>query len=89
MNYRPIGGDRWDLARPKLLGGHKYYGAYPAGFLERARALMAVGQTLLSYCARSALPDVPGRATRDTPEEAAEAYRIDASELHGEFARYE
>jgi len=36
-NYRPIT-DVWLLARPKV----KYYGAYPAGFLERARALLGV-----------------------------------------------
>lgn len=32
MSYRPIT-DVWILARPKV----KYYGAYPNGFLERAR----------------------------------------------------
>ena len=37
MNYRPIT-DVWILARPKV----KYYGAYPAGFLDRARALLGV-----------------------------------------------
>ena len=37
MNYRPIC-DVWILARPKV----KYYGAYPNGFLERARALLGV-----------------------------------------------
>ena len=35
MGYRPIT-DLWFLARPKV----KYYGAYPNGFLERARALL-------------------------------------------------
>lgn len=35
--YRPIC-DTWILARPKVA----YYGAYPAGFLERARALLGV-----------------------------------------------
>lgn len=38
MNYRPIT-DVWILARPKV----KYYGAYPAGFLHRARHLLGVG----------------------------------------------
>lgn len=38
MNYRPIT-DLWILGRPKV----KYYGAYPAGFLERARPIMGVG----------------------------------------------
>lgn len=37
MNYRPIT-DVWILARPKV----KFYGAYPNGFLERARALLGV-----------------------------------------------
>jgi hypothetical protein len=37
MSYRPIC-DTWILARPKV----KYYGAYPNGFLERARALLGV-----------------------------------------------
>ena len=37
MSYRPIT-DTWILARPKV----KYYGAYPSGFLERARALLGV-----------------------------------------------
>lgn len=37
MNYRPIT-DMWILARPKV----SYYGAYPNGFLERARALLGV-----------------------------------------------
>lgn len=40
MNYRPIT-DLWILARPKV----KYYGAYPSGFLHRARALLGVGRT--------------------------------------------
>jgi hypothetical protein len=37
VGYRPIT-DTWILARPKV----KYYGAYPSGFLERARALLGV-----------------------------------------------
>src|SRR5438067_2369439 len=37
MSYRPIT-DVWILARSKT----KYYGAYPAGFLHRARALLGV-----------------------------------------------
>ena len=40
MTYRPIT-DTWFLARPKV----KYYGAYPNGFLERARALLGVSRT--------------------------------------------
>jgi hypothetical protein len=42
MSYRPIC-DTWILARTKLKGGKKYYGAFPAGFLHRARALLGVG----------------------------------------------
>lgn len=40
MSYRPIT-DTWILARPKV----KYYGAYPNGFLERARVFMPVTRT--------------------------------------------
>lgn len=40
-NYRPIS-DVWWLARARLKDGRKYYGAYPGGFLERARALLGV-----------------------------------------------
>lgn len=48
MSYRPIT-DVWILARPKV----KYYGAYPAGFLHRARALLGVGnhEAVLHVCA--------------------------------------
>ena len=42
MSYRPITDD-WILARPKLLGGKKYYGAFPAGFLRRARDILGCG----------------------------------------------
>jgi hypothetical protein len=38
-NYRPVS-DVWFLARAKLKGGEKYYGAYLGGFPERARALL-------------------------------------------------
>ena len=41
MSYRPIT-DMWLLARAKLKGGKKYYGAYLGGFPERARALLGV-----------------------------------------------
>lgn len=48
VSYRPIT-DVWILARPKV----KYYGAYPAGFLHRARALLGVSptDTVLHVCA--------------------------------------
>ena len=38
MSYRPVA-DLWILARPKV----KYHGAYPSGFLGRARSLLGVG----------------------------------------------
>jgi hypothetical protein len=41
MSYRPIT-DQWILARAKLTNGHKLYGAYLGGFVERARALLGV-----------------------------------------------
>lgn len=44
MSYRPIT-DSWILGRSKTKGndGKNYYGAYPAGFLERARPLLVGG----------------------------------------------
>lgn len=46
-DFRPIC-DFWILARSKV----KYYGAYPAGFMERARALLGVNinDTVLHVC---------------------------------------
>ena len=51
MSYRPIT-DFWILARAKLQGGMKYYGAYPGGFPERARALLAatIDEPVLHVC---------------------------------------
>ena len=51
MSYRPIT-DMWFLARAKLKGGKKYYGAYLGGFPERARALLGVtiNQPVLHVC---------------------------------------
>jgi hypothetical protein len=48
VSYRPIT-DTWILARSKT----KYYGAYPAGFLHRARALLGVSKKdpVLHICA--------------------------------------
>lgn len=48
MSYRPIT-DVMMLARSKV----KYYGAYPAGFLQRARDLLGVGteDAVLHVCA--------------------------------------
>ena len=55
MSYRPVC-DVWILARSKV----KYYGAYPAGFLHRARALLGVGP-------RDAVLHVCGGHVRDYP----------------------
>ena len=57
MSYRPIT-DIWMLARPKV----KYYGAYPNGFLERARALLGITpyDSLLHVCGGKAR-DYPGK----------------------------
>lgn len=51
MSYRPIT-DVWFLARAKLKGGKKYYGAYLGGFPERARSLIgaAVDEPVLHVC---------------------------------------
>jgi hypothetical protein len=48
VTYRPIT-DVWILARSKV----KYYGAYPAGFLHRARAVLGVtpADRVLHVCA--------------------------------------
>ena len=55
MSYRPVT-DVWILARPKV----KYYGAYPSGFLSRARVLLGVSITdpVLHVCS-GALRDYP------------------------------
>ena len=47
MSYRPIT-DVWILARPKV----PYYGAYPSGFLQRARSLLGISSRdpLLHVC---------------------------------------
>lgn len=51
MSYRPIT-DTWFLARARLQGGVKYYGAYLGGFPERARALLGVrlNEPVLHVC---------------------------------------
>lgn len=50
-NYRPIC-DVWFLARAKLKGGRRYYGAYLGGFPERARALLGckLDEPVLHVC---------------------------------------
>ena len=49
--YRPIA-DFWILARAKLKNERKLYGAYPGGFLERARALLgcSMDEAVLHVC---------------------------------------
>ena len=50
-NYRPIC-DLWWMARAKLKEGKKLYGAFPGGFLERARALLGcrLDEPVLHVC---------------------------------------
>lgn len=57
MSYRPIT-DVWLLARPKV----SYYGAYPNGFLERARPLLGIDfkADLLHVCSGRVL-DYPNK----------------------------
>lgn len=90
----------WILARPKV----KYYGAYPNGFLERARVLLGVTITdpLLHVCAGYARQYPGGRGfgpndrTLDVCGSAAPDYRADAEqqlpratgELHLEIEPY-
>lgn len=68
MSYRPIT-DTWFLARAKLKGGRKYYGAYLGGFPERARALLGatIEEPVLHVCGGMArhYPYVGGFGTRD------------------------
>lgn len=51
MSYRPIC-DLWWLARAKLKGGRKYYGAYLGGFPERARVVLGawINDPVLHVC---------------------------------------
>jgi hypothetical protein len=51
MSYRPIA-DMWILARAKLKGGAKYYGAYLGGFPDRARSLLGarIDEPVLHVC---------------------------------------
>ncbi len=50
-SYRPIC-DVWFLARAKLKGGRKFYGAYLGGFPERARVLIgaSINDPVLHVC---------------------------------------
>ena len=51
MSYRPIT-DMWFLARAKLKGGKKFYGAYLRGFPDRPRALLgcSISDPVLHVC---------------------------------------
>src|SRR5574341_1108489 len=51
MSYRPVT-DIWFLARAKLKGGRRYYGAYLGGFPERARVLLgaSINDPVLHVC---------------------------------------
>jgi hypothetical protein len=51
MTYRPIT-DMWILARARLKDGQTFYGSYPGGFPERARALLGVSiyDSVLHVC---------------------------------------
>jgi len=68
MSYRPIS-DIWWLARAKLKDGRKYYGAYPGGFPERARALLGatIDEPVLHVCGGMArhYPYAPGFGPND------------------------
>lgn len=57
MTYRPIC-DMWLLARPKV----KYYGAYPNGFLQRARVLIGCSDTdMVLHVCSGKVKDYPNR----------------------------
>lgn len=64
MGYRPIA-DMWLLARAKV----GYYGAYPSGFLSRARELLGVGpdNPVLHVCSGK-VRDYPYRGFGDFDE---------------------
>lgn len=86
MNYRPIT-DTWILARPKV----KYYGAYPSGFLERARSLLGVSifDPVLHVCG-GRVRDYPFRGfgpndrTVDLDPELKPDYLMDVRQLGGD-----
>lgn len=56
MNYRPIC-DTWILGRPKV----KYYGAFPRGFLHRARQVMNVGTAPILFICGGKVREYPFR----------------------------
>ncbi len=87
MSYRPIC-DFWFLARAKLKGGVKFYGAYLGGFPERARVLIGAGMNdpILHVCGgMSRLYPYkrgfgPNDKTLDLDEECKPDFRQDARE---------
>lgn len=89
MSYRPLT-DFWFLARAKLKGGRKYYGAYLGGFPERARAYLGItcDQPLLHVCGGMArhYPYAggfgPNDATLDLAVETSPDYLQNALEPH-------
>lgn len=87
MSYRPIT-DVWILARAKLKGGQKYYGAYMGGFPERARSLLGatITEPVLHVCGgRAKLYPYkrafgPGDKTLDIRQDVEPDYLQDAQE---------
>lgn len=83
-DFRPIC-DTWILARPKA----RYYGAYPSGFLERARALLGVSYDdhVLHVCGGK-VRDYPFRGvgprdcTLDLDPELKPDFLMDAREMY-------
>lgn len=82
-DFRPIC-DTWLLGRPKV----KYYGAFPSGFVERARALLGIGylDPLLHVCS-GRVRDYPFRGvgpkdrTVDADPELAPDFCMDVRRL--------
>lgn len=81
--------DVWLLGRPKLVRGKRtFYGAYPAGFLERARLLLGVQELdpVLHVCA-GVVRDYPFRGfgpndrTVDLDQELDPDFCMDARKL--------
>jgi hypothetical protein len=82
MSYRPIT-DVWILARSKV----KYFGAYPAGFLQRARDMLNVTiQDQVLHVCSGKVRDYPFKGvgpndlTMDLDPNLQPDYRLDASE---------
>jgi hypothetical protein len=86
MSYRPIT-DIWILARPKVA----YYGAYPNGFLERAKALLGGSRTVTLHVCGGHAKKYPNRKlverdyTLDLDSATAPDYHADAREPFPEY----